>query len=84
MKGRTVAVMVALLAFAHPALACDDGLSIQEVSSGGSIVILDDGSVWEMTGGNASGWSGGDDVVVCDDEIINTSENEKLDARRLR
>jgi hypothetical protein len=68
---------------ASPAFACEDGLSIQEVFSGGSIVVLDDGSVWEMTAGDASGWSDGDDVVVCGDEIINTSENEKLDAHKL-
>ena len=79
-----LAAIVALLAVASPALACEDGLSIQEVSSGGSIVVLDDGTVWEITADDASGWSDGDDVVVCGDEIINTSENEKLDARRLR
>jgi hypothetical protein len=84
MNVRTVAAIVALLAVAPPTLACEDGLSIQEISSGGSIIILDDGSVWEMTAGDASGWSDGDDVVVCGNEIINTSENEKLDAHRLR
>jgi hypothetical protein len=84
MRVRTLAAIVPLLLLAPPALACEDGLSIQEVSSGGSIVILDDGSVWEMTAGNASGWSEGDDDVVCGKEIINTSENEKLDVQRLR
>jgi hypothetical protein len=56
MKVRTVATIVTLLAVAPPTFACEDGLSIQEVSSGGSIIVLDDGSVWEMTAGDASGW----------------------------
>ena len=83
-KWMTAMAIVALLLLALPTLACEDGLSIREVSSGGSIIVLDDGSVWEMTAGDASGWSDGDDVVVCDNEIINTSENEKLEAHRLR
>jgi len=38
MNVRTVAAIVVLLAVAPPTLACEDGLSIQEISSGGPAV----------------------------------------------
>jgi hypothetical protein len=67
--------------------SCEDGHWVDSVSADGTIVILEDGSVWEVDPVDAIDsalWLPTTDVIVCDDKIINTEDNEKVSARRLR
>jgi hypothetical protein len=62
--------------------------SIRNKSDDGGVLILTDGTVWEVDAVDrvdSALWMTGDDVLVCDDYIINTDENgEKVDVRRLK
>lgn len=66
---------------------CDDGHWVDSVSDNGSILILEDGSVWEVDSVDAidsSLWLPTTDIIACDDKLINIDENETVSARRLR
>lgn len=66
---------------------CEDSHWIESVSSDGTIVKLEDGSVWEVDAGDAvdsSLWLPVSDIVACDDKLINTDDNESVSARRIR
>lgn len=69
------------------AQGCESGLSIRSVSSDGKIVILDDGSVWEVDDGDATDsalWLATDDIVACDDKLVNTRESETVSASLIK
>lgn len=69
------------------ASGCEDGHWIESVSSDGSIVKLEDGSVWEVDAGDAVDsalWLPVSDIVACDDKLINTDDNESVSATRIR
>jgi len=66
---------------------CESGHWIQSVSSDGRIVILEDGSVWEVNPIDRIDsmlWLPTSDIVACEDKLINTDDNESVDARRIR
>jgi hypothetical protein len=66
---------------------CVDGHWIESVSDDGTIVKLEDGSVWEVDAVDAITsmlWLPVTDVIACSDKIINTDDNEKVSARRIR
>jgi hypothetical protein len=68
-------------------LGCEDGHWVDSVSDDGTIVKLDDGSVWEVDSVDAIDsalWLPTTDIIACDDKLINTDDNEKVSARRLR
>lgn len=70
-----------------PQAECDSGHWIQSVSSDGSIIKLEDGSIWKVDSVDtviSSIWLPVTDVVVCDDKIINTDDNESVGVSRLR
>ena len=74
-------------AWGSGALACEADLSIVTVSSDGTIVKLDDGSVWEVEAGDAptsSIWLSGEEIVACDDKLINTDDDEEVSATRIK
>jgi hypothetical protein len=53
----------------------------------GKIVILEDGSVWEIDDGDTvdtATWTAGTEIVVCDDKLINTDDDETVDATKIR
>lgn len=69
------------------ASGCDDGHWVESVSSDGTIVKLEDGSVWEVDSVDAIDsalWLPTTEIIACDDKLINTDDNEKVSARRLR
>lgn len=73
-------------AFTSTASACEDGHWIKEVSSNGAIVILEDGSVWEINSTDridSQLWLSTENVVACDDKLINTDEDEVVEASKL-
>ena len=66
---------------------CESGHWIQEVLSGGEIIILEDGSVWRVDGVDtidSSLWLPISNIIACDDKLINTDDNESVDAIRIR
>jgi hypothetical protein len=67
--------------------ACDSGHWIDAVIDDGSIVKLEDGTVWEVASYDrvdSALWLPTTDIVVCDDKLINTEDNESVDAKQLR
>ena len=66
---------------------CEDGHWVESVSDDGTIVKLEDGSVWEVDAVDAIDsmlWLPTTDIIACNDKLINTDDNEKVGARRLR
>ena len=88
-KSAIIAMFIAVSIMSVPtsAAACDDD-TIRSVSGDGSIIIMTSGAVYEVDGADtvdSALWSAADDVLVCNDTIINTDEDgEKVDATRLR
>ena len=69
------------------AFACDDGHWVQSVSSNGTIIKLEDGSVWLVDAFEAITsilWLPTDEIIVCGDQLINTDDGEKVDATKVK
>jgi hypothetical protein len=77
-----IAGITALFLATGTAHACDEA-SIDHISANGDIIELDDGTEWEVSPGDQTtvlSWSEGDDVLVCNNKIINKDEDsEKID-----
>ena len=66
---------------------CEAGHWIESVAADGRIVKLGDGSIWEVDAVDviySMLWLPVTDIVVCDDKLINTDDNETVSARRIR
>lgn len=66
---------------------CESGHWIQEVLSGGEIIILEDGSVWKVDSLDtidSALWLPISDIIACDDKLINTDDKESVGAIRIR
>lgn len=66
---------------------CEDGHWVQSVSSDGAIVILEDGSVWEIDPADqvdTALWLPTTNIVACDDKLIDTDDNEIAGATRIK
>lgn len=67
--------------------ACEDGYFIKEKSDNGEIIILNDESVWRVAPYDtitSSLWLNISSIIACDDKLINTDDNEIVEAKRLR
>jgi hypothetical protein len=88
MKAAFIALLICFLssnAFARS--DCESGHWVDSVSSDGQIVKLEDGSIWEVDPVDAIDsmlWLPTTDIISCDDKLINTEDNEKVSARRIR
>jgi len=72
---------------ASSALACESGHWVKSVQDDGKIVILEDGSVWEIDDGDTADtatWLPQTEIVICDDKLINTDDDETVDAKKIR
>lgn len=85
--GTILVAAFALTAFAAPAFAdCEDGHWVKSVSSDGEIVVLEDGSVWQVDSADAIDsalWLPTTNIVACDDKLINTDDGETVEAVRI-
>jgi len=85
---KAIIVGAFLLTVSSPALAsCEDGHWVKSVSSDGAVVILEDGSVWEIDEIDRIDtrlWLPTTNITACDDKLINTDDKEVVDAKRLR
>lgn len=84
---KLIALILALVSAS--AFASCESESIKSKSEDGRILVMLDGSVWEVDEADrvdSALWLPTDDVLICDDDtIINTDENaEKVDAKRIK
>lgn len=66
---------------------CESGHWVESVSGDGQIVKLEDGSIWQVNAVDAIDsmlWLPTTEIVVCDDKLINTDDNESVEATRIR
>lgn len=66
---------------------CEEGHWVQSVADGGTIVILENGSVWEVDIVNqidTALWLPTEDIILCAGSMINTDNGEKVGVTRLR
>jgi hypothetical protein len=85
---RIFALITLAAALTVGALA-QDRETIQSVTEGGEVIILQDGSAWQVDASDridTALWQTGDDVVVVnDDAMINVDENgERAEVTRIR
>ena len=53
----------------------------------GNLVKLEDGSIWKVDPVDtvdSSLWLATSDIVACDDKLINTDDNEVVNAKRIK
>lgn len=81
-------LLAAVLAtFAIASFGCEAGHWVVSVSDSGRIVVLEDGSVWEINPLDTIStmlWLPTTAIVACSDRLINTEDNEAVAARRIR
>lgn len=66
---------------------CEGGHWIDSVGSNGEIIVLEDGSIWEVDGIDtitSSLWLPISNVAVCGSTMINTDSGEKVGVTRLK
>jgi hypothetical protein len=83
--------LIILILFAWNGIAnaqsCESGHWIEAVLDDGRLVKLEDGSLWEVDSVDvitSSLWLPVSDIVVCDDKLINSDDNESVTAHRIR
>ena len=65
---------------------CESGHWIDSVTDDGSVIKLEDGSLWKVDDADivdSALWLPTTDIVVCDGKLINTEDNESVGARRI-
>lgn len=66
---------------------CESGHWVESVLNDGQIVKLEDGSIWKVDAVDAidsSLWLPTTDIIVCEDKLVNTEDNETVSATRIR
>ena len=83
---RAFLLSLALFLLNVPAHACEVGHWVETVSDDGSIIKLEDGSIYEVTLDAATSalWLPLAEIVSCGDKLINTDDGETVDATQLR
>ena len=80
------AVLVFLVATSGGTMACESGHWIDHVSDDGSVVVLEDGSVWlvdRVDQIDSALWLPTDGVVACAGRLIDTDDGTAEQARRI-
>jgi hypothetical protein len=80
-------VLSVLLLLPSRGFACEDGHWIDEVLNDGSVIKLEDGSIWsvdDLDRIDTALWLPVSNIVACDYMLINTDDGEKAGARRVR
>ena len=79
-------ICLTLITTITSAQACETN-TIEEVLGDGSIIKLQDGTIYQVNTSDestASTWTSLTEVVVCDDKIINTEDNESVEVTQLK
>ena len=84
---KNLCIIFVLSLFSIPVLACESGHWIKSKSSDCSVIVLEDNSVWEIDSIDridSTLWLPIENIVVCDDELINSDTGDKVSATQLR
>jgi hypothetical protein len=83
MRARVILLAVTAFSLAQPAWAACDEDTIDTISRSGDLIVLSSGEAYDVAPGDeatAATWLESEDVLVCDDIIINKDENsEKIE-----
>jgi hypothetical protein len=66
---------------------CEDGHWIQSIADNGEIIILEDGSIWQVDSIDtitSSIWLPVSTITICGSQLINTDDGEKVRATRIK
>ena len=80
-------LLVLLILSINTYASCEDGHWINKVLENGSIIILEDDSVWKVNSIDtiySSLWLPTTSIVACDDKLINTDDGETVEAYKLK
>ncbi len=78
---------IVLLSFSAIAIGCDEGHLIKEKTSDGSMVTLEDGSVWEINRIDRSyviSWPADTEVIACGATLTKVDGGEVVEAMRIK
>lgn len=67
--------------------ACEGDHWVDSVEDDGKVVILEDGSAWEIDDGDTadtSTWISQTELIICGTKLIDTDDDETVDATRVR
>jgi len=73
--------------FSVAASACESGHYVAAVMDDGAMVKLEDGTLWQVSAADtvdSALWLPNTDIVVCDDKLINTEDNETVEATKIK
>jgi hypothetical protein len=71
----------------HAGGGCESGHWIESVMDDGSVIKLEDGSLWKVNDVDtvdSSLWLPTTEIVACDGKLINTDDNETVEAEKIR
>lgn len=73
--------------FASPVLACESGHWVKSKSMDGKIVVLENGTVWQINPINtidSALWLPTENIIICNGMLINSDTGDKVGAKLLR
>ena len=78
MRAKLLFLIIIVALAPHPAFAGCDADTIETISEDGDLIVLQSGLSYDVDltdQSTAAQWSEHEDVLVCDDKIINKDEN---------
>ena len=78
MRAKLLFLIIIVALVPHPAFAGCDADTIETISEDGDLIVLQSGLSYDVDltdQSTAAQWSENEDVLVCDDKIINKDEN---------
>ena len=84
---KTLFIILVISLCSKLVFACETGHWIKSKSSDGSVVVLEDNTVWEIDSIDtidSAIWIETEEIIVCDYELINSDTGDKVGATQLR
>jgi len=84
---RALIGLIGIMSFGLARADCEEGHWVKSVTDDGELVVLEDGSVWQVDPVDAIDsmlWLPTTEIVACDGMLINVDDGEKVSARRLK
>ena len=80
-------ILIVLLSYSAIAIGCDEAHMIKEKTSDGSIVTLEDGSVWEINRIDRAyivSWPPETVIIACEGILTKVDDGEVVEAMRIK